>query len=152
MTRFDQSRALAFVVPAVLLAGAWGSQLIGGLYPCEICHWQRWPHYAALGLALFAFIGPIGLRRTLVWLAALAILASGVIGAWHAGIEYGLWEGLTTCTAPPSGSMADLMKAPLIRCDEAQWRLFGISLAGYNAILSTIAALVIARLLIGKQT
>ena len=42
------ARALALLLPAALLAGAWGSQLLGGLYPCEMCHWQRWPHYAAL--------------------------------------------------------------------------------------------------------
>jgi disulfide bond formation protein DsbB len=152
VTRFDKARALSFAVPAVLLAGAWGSQLIGGLYPCEMCHWQRWPHYAALGLAALAFILPQGVRRTLVWLAALAILISGGIGAWHAGVEYGWWPGITHCTAPPSGSFADLINAPLIRCDQVQWQLFGISLAGYNAIISTVAALVIARFLVGKQT
>ena len=70
----------------------------------------------------------------------MAILVSGGIGAFHAGIEYKWWEGFTTCSAPPSaggGSALDaLLNAPLIRCDEVQWRFLGISMAGWNAILS----------------
>jgi disulfide bond formation protein DsbB len=151
VTRFETARALSLAVPAALIAGAWGSQLFGGLFPCEMCHWQRWPHYAAIGLALLAFVAPAGPRAPLVWLAALAILVSGGIGGWHAGIEYKWWEGLTQCTAPPSGSISDLINAPLIRCDEAQWRLFGISLAGFNALISGVAGLAIIRLLMGKS-
>jgi disulfide bond formation protein DsbB len=95
---FAKARLLAFLIPALALAGAWGSQLFGGLYPCEYCHWQRWPHYGALGLALLAFVVPtLSIQRLLVLLAALAILASGVIGVYHAGVEYDWWEGLTRC-------------------------------------------------------
>ena len=76
----------------------------------------------------------------IVVLAALSIGISGAIGAFHAGVEYGWWQGLTQCAQPPSASGGDFMKqimnAPLIRCDVAPWSLFGISLAGYNAILS----------------
>ena len=91
--RSHKARALALLIPAALLAGAWGSQLIGRLYPCEMCHWQRWPHYAALVLALLAFV-PILPTRALVALAAIAIAVSGAIGVAHAGVEYHWWHGL----------------------------------------------------------
>ncbi len=152
MTNFAKARALALIIPGALMAGALGSQYIGGLAPCEMCLWQRWPHYAAIGLAALAFVLP---QRALVWLAALAILISGGIGIFHAGVEYRWWEGLTQCSQVPgsggSGNiLADIMKTPLVRCDQAQWSLFGISLAGYNAIISISGALLIMRLLMRK--
>ena len=152
MTGFAKARALALIIPGVLMAGALGSQYLGGLAPCEMCLWQRWPHYAAIGLAALAFVLP---QRALVWLAALAILISGGIGIFHAGVEYHWWEGLTQCSQVPgsggSGNiLADIMKTPLVRCDQAQWSLFGISLAGYNAIISIAGALLIMRLLMRK--
>lgn len=153
MTDFAKARALALIIPAALIAGALGSQYLGGLTPCEMCLWQRWPHYAAIGIAVLAFAIP---QRALVWLAALAILISGGIGIFHAGVEYHWWEGLTQCSQVPgsggSGNiLADIMKTPLVRCDQAQWSLFGISLAGYNAIISIGGALLITRLLMRKK-
>ena len=147
---------IAFALPAALLAGAWGSQLIGGLFPCEMCHWQRWPHYAALVPALLAFFVPQrSVRGSLVILAALLIAVSGVTGVAHAGVEYGWWQGFTACTSTVNftgGSAADrlnaILKAPVIRCDVAQWTLGGISLAGFNAIFSlggTAAILLLMR-------
>jgi disulfide bond formation protein DsbB len=153
VTDFAKARVLALIIPGALMAGALGSQYIGGLVPCEMCVWQRWPHYAAIGLAALGFFVP---QRGLVWLAALAILISGAIGMFHAGVEYKWWEGLTQCTQiPGSGGgadmLADIMKTPLVRCDEAQWSLFGISLAGYNAIFSLGGALLVSRLLMRKS-
>lgn len=153
MTDFAKARALALIIPAALIAGALGSQYLGGLAPCEMCLWQRWPHYAAIGLAALAFVLP---QRALVWLAALAILISGGIGLFHAGVEYHWWEGLTQCSQVPgsggSGNiLADIMKTPLVRCDQAQWSLFGISLAGYNGMISFGGALLIMRLLMRKN-
>lgn len=146
MTRTDKATALTFALPAALLAGAWGSQLIGHLYPCEMCHWQRWPHYAALGLALLALlIKPM--RTSLTLLAALAILISGGIGVFHAGVEYHWWEGFTTCSRIGGATLSDIMNAPIIRCDTAQWTLFGVSLAGFNAIISLAGGLYILHLL-----
>ena len=152
MTGFAKARALALIIPGALIAGALGSQYLGGLVPCEMCVWQRWPHYAAIGLAALAFVLP---QRALVWLAALAILISGGIGIFHAGVEYHWWEGLTQCSQVPGSSgsgniLADIMKTPLVRCDQAQWSLFGISLAGYNGIISIAGALLIMRLLMRK--
>lgn len=146
--KFDIVHWLALLLPAALLAGAYGSQYIGGLYPCEMCWWQRYPHFAAVGIALVAFVvGNPGYRNALVALAALAIATSGAIAGFHAGVEYGWWEGLTQCTSTISGTGDDLlksiMKAPLIRCDVAPWTLFGISLAGYNFLLSLGGAIAI---------
>lgn len=140
---------LALALPALLLAGAWGSQLIGGLVPCEMCHWQRWPHYAALPLGAAAVLLPgASPKRLLTLAAALAIAASGAIGVFHAGVEYHWWDGVTACTSGLSAGGGDMLSqilaAPVIRCDVAQWTLGGISLAGFNAILSLGGALAIA--------
>jgi disulfide bond formation protein DsbB len=147
---------LALLIPAALMAGALGSQYLGGLYPCEMCHWQRWPHYAAIALALLAFLLPVPARRALVLLAAAAIAISGLIGVFHAGVEYGWWPGITGCTSTVrmGGSTDDMLKnilaAPMVRCDVAQWRLVGISLAGWNALISLIGAVTVARLAVKR--
>jgi disulfide bond formation protein DsbB len=153
----DAARALALGVPLALIGGALISQYGFGLYPCEMCHWQRWPHYAAIVLALVAFV-PQAPQRQLVALAALAIAVSGAIGVFHAGVEYGWWQGITGCTTTvgaSAGSTADLLKeimaAPLIRCDQPQWTLWGVSLAGFNALFSLAAALAIAALLVKQE-
>ncbi|MEG3123788.1 disulfide bond formation protein B [Sphingomonas sp. GB1N7] len=157
--RFKTARAIALLLPAALLAGAWGSQLIGHLVPCEMCHWQRWPHYAAVLIAALAFFVPgTSARRALVLLAAIAIAISGAIGVAHAGVEYHWWQGFTACTSTVGGSggtpeemLARIMNAPIVRCDVAQWSLFGVSLAGFNAILSLGGAGVILYLLAGRR-
>ena len=137
------ARLVALLLPLTLLAGAYGSQYFGGLYPCEMCWWQRYAHFAALVFAVPAFRFPVQSRasRTLVLLAALAIAVSGAIGVYHAGVEAKIFEGFTQCTAlSKSSSTADLLKqithAPLVRCDEVQFRFLGISMAGWNAIIS----------------
>jgi len=137
------ARLVALLLPLALLAGAYGSQYFGGLYPCEMCWWQRYAHFAALVFAVPAFLFPAQSRasRTLVLLGALAIAVSGGIGVYHAGVEAKIFEGFTQCTAlSKSSSTADLLKqithAPLVRCDEVQFRFLGISMAGWNAIIS----------------
>jgi disulfide bond formation protein DsbB len=147
------ARLLALLVPAALLAGAWGAQLIGHLYPCEMCHWQRWPHYAALGVALLAFVVPAQ-ARVLVAVAALLIAVSGAIGVFHAGVEYHWWQGITACTSTAkldgltaAARLDQLMNAPIVRCDAAQWTFAGVSLAGFNAIFSLSGAAAILLLL-----
>jgi len=147
------ARLIALLLPLALLAGAFGSQYLGGLHPCEMCWWQRYPHMAAVVIAAFAFTAPAEATRTraLTLLAAAAIALSGAIGVYHAGVELKIFEGFTTCTATAtSGSTADLLKqivaTPLVRCDEVQWSFLGISMAGWNAILSLGGAAVIALL------
>lgn len=144
------ARWLALLVPLALLAGALGSQYLGGLHPCEMCYWQRWPHAAAILFAGIAFLMPAK-ARLLTALAALAIAVSGAIGVFHAGVELGWWEGLTRCTTGGPLSLDDLMKVPLVRCDQIQWSLLGISMAGWNAILSLGSAAVIAALLARRR-
>lgn len=157
MTPTSLARALALLVPAALLGGAYFSQYYGGLAPCEMCWWQRYPHMAAIPLALIGIMlarSP-GASRFATALAAIAIGVSGVIGLFHAGVEYGWWEGLTACsTSAGGGSPADMlnsiMAAPITRCDVAPWSLFGVSLAGYNGVISTGAAIVILALIARK--
>ena len=147
-TRLKQARLLALIVPAALLGGALISQYAGGLYPCEMCHWQRWPHAAAILLAIIALLSPLRAARTrmTVMLAAFLIAVSGAIGLFHAGVEYGWWEGITRCTTNGATSLEDILAVPLVRCDQVQWTLFGISLAGFNALFSLGGAAMIALL------
>jgi len=143
------ARLLALLVPVGLLGGALGSQYLGGLHPCEMCYWQRWPHGVAIVLAGAAFVMPARLRP-LTALAALSIAISGAIGVFHAGVELGWWQGLTRCTAGGAITLDDLMNVPLVRCDQVQWSLLGISMAGWNAILSLGSAALIL-LLLGRS-
>ena len=153
MTASDKlAQRLALAIPAALLAGAYVSQYVFGLYPCEMCWWQRYAHFAALAFALLSFLVPPA--RTWVVLAGLGVLASGLIGAFHAGVEYHWWEGFTTCSSTALGGgdpLAAIMNAPLIRCDEAQWSLFGISLAGFNFLISTAGAILVFALLARRR-
>lgn len=154
MTPVARANLLALALPAALLAGAWMFQLIGGLIPCEMCHWQRWPHYAALGVAALAF-GTRGRPRVaLIAVAALLIATSGAIGVAHLGVEQHWWNGFTACTAPTNitGTTAaerldSLLAQPIVRCDMPQWTLFGVSMAAFNAFFSVAGALTIFVLL-----
>ena len=144
------ARWIALAVPMALLGGALGSQYLGGLHPCEMCYWQRWPHAAAILLAAAAFVMPAR-ARPLTALAALGIAISGAIGVYHFGVEMKWWQGLTTCTSGGALSLDELMKVPLIRCDQIQWSLFGISMAGWNAIISLGTFALISILLIRSR-
>ena len=140
--RLKQARLIALLLPWALLGGALFSQYVGGLYPCEMCYWQRWPHGAAIILAIGAFVRP-AIARPLVLLAALAILISGAIGVFHAGVEAGWWEGITVCTTNGATSLEEILKVPLVRCDQVQWAFLGLSLAAWNAILSIGGAAIV---------
>ena len=153
--RVKLAQRLAIGVPALLLAGAYISEYGFHLFPCEMCWWQRYAHMAAVVVAALAFTGPAASRRSmaLTIAAALAIAVSGVIGVYHAGVEAKIFEGVTTCTAlSKSASTADLLKqithAPLIRCDQVQFRFLGISMAGWNAIISLSGAALILTLVL----
>jgi disulfide bond formation protein DsbB len=132
---------LATLGSAALLLGAFGFQHIGGLLPCKMCLWQRWPHAAAILIgALILLGGP----RLLAWAGALAATTTGAIGVYHAGVEWGLWPGPASCSGAGAGlgglSGADLLStegpAALVMCDEVVWQLAGLSMAGWNALLS----------------
>jgi disulfide bond formation protein DsbB len=135
---------IATLGSVALLGGAFAFQYIGGLAPCQLCLYQRWPHAAAI------LIGIVALTtgwRGLAWLGALAAIATAAIGAFHVGVEMKWWEGLATCTAGSIEgiSAADLLNpakdvAKVVRCDEIAWSMLGISMAGWNVILSLVLA------------
>ncbi len=114
-------------------------------YPCQMCYWQRYPYMAVILLGLLGgaheknmITLPSFILKALLMLSIFLLLVDGGIAGFHAGVEYGWWEGVTACTSPVdmSGSIEDVLEqiksAPLIRCDTAAWALFGISMAGYN--------------------
>ena len=137
-----------------LLAGAYAFQYIGGLPPCEMCWWQRYALMAVLFLSVDALVlARAGQRRPgqglariaplLLALAFIALAANIGIAIFHAGVEQHWWQGITRCTAAPvAGSaadvMADIMSQPLVRCDAIPWSMGGVSMAGWNAITSTL--------------
>lgn len=131
---------------AALLLGAWCFQLLG-YAPCKLCLWQRWPHAAAVALGLLAWAGPAW-SRPLALMGALAALATAGIGAFHAGVEQGWWQGPTSCSGGDIGAMSadelldSIMAAPLVRCDEIAWSFLGLSMAAWNAAISLGLALV----------
>ena len=142
--------ALALIVPAALMGGALVSQYGFGLYPCQMCWWQRYPHIAAIVLALLALtVKGRGAGDLAVILAAICIGVSGLIGGFHAGVEYGWWQGITSCATVAGGGdpLDAIMNAPVVRCDVAPWTLAGISLAGFNFLLSIGGAVLIFALL-----
>ncbi|MCY7271793.1 MAG: disulfide bond formation protein B [Sphingomonas bacterium] len=143
------ARIVALGVPTTLLAGAYLSQYVGGLHPCEMCYWQRWPHFFAIAVAALAFLSPADSRnaRLLTALAAIAIAVSGAIGIFHAGVEYRWWEGLTRCSTGGALTLDEIMNVPLIRCDQVQFSFLGVSMAGWNALISLGSAVAIAVLL-----
>lgn len=129
----------------VLLAGAFAFQHIGGLAPCRMCIWQRYPHAAALPIGAFALIVS-GIILPL--LGALAALATGAIGVFHTGVERNWWEGPQTCSsARPEGLTPEelldhILNAPLVRCDEVSWQMLGLSMASWNSLASFGLALI----------
>ncbi len=137
---------LLFAVSGSLLLGALGFQHLGGLAPCEMCYWQRYAHVAVVAIALLALLTG---KRALTALAIIAMVVAAGLGLYHAGVELKWWQGLTACTAPPvtSGNLfEEMLGKPLVRCDEIPWSLLGISMAGWNAIISGLAAVVALRL------
>ncbi len=130
---------------AALLLGAWGFQHIGGLAPCKMCIWQRYPHVAAVVIGALALMLPK--LNPLPLIGALAAMITAGIGFFHAGVEQGWWEGPSTCTSGDIGGLSaeelmnQIMAAPLVRCDEIPWEMFGLSMAGWNAALSAVLVL-----------
>jgi disulfide bond formation protein DsbB len=141
------------VLALALILGALGFQYVAHFPPCEMCHWQRWPLIAA---AIVGIIGSITIKGDVRWLALLTIVlvaASGAIGFYQAGVEWHFFPGPEACTGTfhPFNGLNDLNKPGEVRCDVAAWRLFGISLAGYNAAISLGSALLGLVLLLRKK-
>ncbi|WP_108462889.1 disulfide bond formation protein B [Devosia naphthalenivorans] len=133
---------LAFLLGLVTIAAAWGTQVIGGLVPCELCLEQRLSYYYGLPLLLLVLALWNRLPLT-VWYVAMAIVATifawgTYMGAFHAGVEWGFWPGPTACTGIGEAMDFNSLNSmtPVIGCDVVQFRFLGISLAGYNALIS----------------
>ena len=142
---------IAFILGLATILGALGSQFIGGLQPCELCLEQRLPYY--WGLPLLALVLVLWNRLPLpVWYLAVAIVAAlfawgTYLGGFHSGVEWGFWPGPTACTGVGEALSMDALNdlQPVIGCDVVQFRFLGISLAGYNALISAaIVVLLIA--------
>ncbi|HEX3673606.1 MAG TPA: disulfide bond formation protein B [Rhizomicrobium sp.] len=145
MSRYTQIAFALGALAAALMIGALGFQYWDGLPPCEMCMWQRYPHIAAaiIGLvgASLIRLGMLdaGFAKPLAWITLLLVALSGAIAVYHAGVEWHWWKGPSACTGSAFTGPLDL-NAKVVMCDIAAWRLFGISLAGYNAIISLGAA------------
>lgn len=122
-----------------LLLGAFAFQYIGGMAPCRLCIWQRWPHAAAVLIGVIA-LGVGG--RTLPTLGALAAFATAAFGVYHTGVERRWWEGPTTCTSGGIDGVSaqdllnQILAAPIVRCEEVAWEMLTLSMATWNALLS----------------
>jgi disulfide bond formation protein DsbB len=143
--------AIAVIGSATIL-GAWFFQFVLGYKPCPLCLEQRYVYYFGIPLAVLVLLGEgVGSSRK-VLVFALFMIAAGMLwntglSTYHAGIEWKWWPGPTDCsgtlehiTAP--GSILDTIKP--VRCDEAAWRFLGLSLAGYDALISLALAAVAA--------
>lgn len=134
--------ACAAVGSALLLGGAFMFQVLG-YAPCKMCIWQRYPHAVAIAIGAIAFFVPL---PALLLLGALAALTTAGIGGYHMGVEQGWWEGPTSCSSAPIGNVdpaalfEQIMAAPLVRCDEIAWQLLGLSMAGWNMVISLVLA------------
>lgn len=124
---------------ALMLIAAFAFQHIGGLAPCKLCIWQRWPHGLAVVIGLIGALMP---HRAIALAGALASAVTAAIGGYHAGVELGWWEGPATCTSSGVGGqsvqdlMQSIMQAPIVRCDDIPWEMLGLSMAGWNMLVS----------------
>jgi disulfide bond formation protein DsbB len=144
-----------FAVSAATILGAWYFQYVVKLAPCPLCLEERLPYHVVTPLSLLLAIAAfVRAPRTLVAVGFIAIivavLCGAVLGAYHAGVEWRWWPGPTDCSGPISDFKAkgpligQLQSVQVVRCDEAAWRFLGLSLAGYNVIVSLVIAAIAA--------
>ena len=132
---------LCGLASATLLTAAFGFEYLGGLAPCELCLWQRWPH---AGVIVFCLMGTTGVLRSgsAFLMIALCAVLTAVIAGYHVGVEQQLWRGPTSCsgasTAMSTSDLLDsLLATPVVRCDEIAWSFANISMAGWNMLFSS---------------
>ena len=146
---------LVTLIAAPTIGGAWFFQLVLEILPCPLCLEQRYAYYLAIPVgALTALAARSGAPRPLLLaglaILALATLANAGLGTYHSGVEWGFWKGPTDCSGPVInlGNAADLLSkldtVKVVRCDEVQWRFLGLSLAGYNVLISLLMAAIAA--------
>ncbi|MEM1400102.1 MAG: disulfide bond formation protein B [Pseudomonadota bacterium] len=148
----DQAPWLLILASAIILASAFAFEHIGGLLPCVLCLQQRWPHAIVVGIGLLILAG-----RPPNWASGLALIAAGgvlfygaAVAMFHVGVEQHWWAGTSGCgTGALTGATAaelraQLLATPVARCDEIVWSLLGLSMAGWNFILSVILGSIVA--------
>ena len=151
-----------FAISTATLAGAWYFQLVVGLPPCPLCLEERIPYHVVIPLSLLVAIAaashaPRKLLTVGFVVIIVAMLCNVVLGSYHAGVEWHWWAGPTDCTGPltdlrTGGSLINqLQSIHVVRCDEAAWRFLGISLAGYNALISLALAAIAAAGLLARK-
>ena len=139
------------VIAVATIAGAWFFQLVLDIRPCPLCLEQRYAYYLSIPLAVLVAIAaargaPRGVLVAGLVILALAALANAVLGGYHAGVEWKFWQGPTDCSGPivdfgkAGGLLQQLDTVKVIRCDDVQWRFLGLSLAGYNVLISLLMA------------
>lgn len=149
--------AAALVLAAATILGALAFEYVGGYRPCPLCLEQRWAYYAGIPVLFLALVAysanKPGVAALLFLLVSLGFLYNAGLGTYHAGAEWKFWPGPDTCSdqltslSKPGGGgvLGSLGKTQVIRCDEAAWRMFGISFAGYNVIISLALMLLTLR-------
>jgi disulfide bond formation protein DsbB len=151
---------LVLLASAAVVGGALLSQYVGGLQPCELCLYQRWPYYGVILITLVAVaVGRSGLTGAILALAALAFLIGAGLAFYHVGVEQHWFAGPTACTGGGAAddSLEDFRRRLLaqqpVACDQPQWTLFGVSLAGWNLLASLgLAALCLGALRQARRT
>ena len=136
------SRQMIFVAGCTSLAvliGAYSFEYIGGFFPCKLCYWQRYPHFFNVLLVLFYFVAQM---RILIFIGAASMFASTILAFYHVGVEQKYWLGPNSCTnfsidgLTTDQLLDQIMSAPIVRCDEIVWEFIGISMAGWNVLIS----------------
>ena len=148
-TRLGLAAAIGSIA---LLGGAYYFQYVVGLAPCDMCLWQRYPHMLAIlaGLLTIPLLVEPKVALVFALVAVMALFVTSGLGVYHAGVEQHWWQGPQSCTGRvPAGLSAEelkqyLMNARMVRCDEIPWKMWNISMAGWNAILSGTLAIVLS--------
>ncbi len=145
-SHLSQPLLAALVLGFATIAGAWFFELVIGLAPCPMCLTQRWPYYIGLPILVIALVMVKNPDKNIARMSTLAtavlFLGGAIFAAYHSGVEWHFWAGPADCSggedlsASVGNLLADLKTAKVVSCVDAAWRLFGISLAGYNVIIS----------------
>lgn len=141
---FKKYPFVLFTIGVVMMGFAHYSELVWGLRPCSLCYWQRYIWYAIIAVCAMMMLANIG--KYLQYLLGLLLLSSMILAIYHTGVEYQWWQGPSTCTGAIKATSAEdfaqiLKNRPITRCDEVQWALFGLSMAGYNVLISFVLLL-----------
>jgi disulfide bond formation protein DsbB len=146
-----QTFLAVFAITLAVILGAWGFEYLG-YAPCELCLMQRFAYYAVVPLSLlFAFLPP-SLQRNGLYLVVLIMLGSMIFGIYHSGVEWKFWQGPTTCTGGAvTGALPDLTKKAVM-CDQPAIRILGLSLAGWNAVISACISVFAFRTAYGSNS